>query len=197
MSESNSWKVSGIYFEACNCESVCPCYSALPPTEGFCDGNLAWHIQKGHYNNVQLDDLNVIMVEHCVGLMRDNKWKCWFYVDDRATDEQYDALKQIFTAAAGGHLAKVFGNLWEVQNVERARIEMEIDGWKHRASIPDKMGMTIGKLRTEVGPTLCRLPNIHGVAAIAEENWYEGTELKFNFKDKNALTTTFEYSSDS
>lgn len=196
MSVPDSWNIAGIYFEACNCESVCPCYSAQPPTEGFCDGIGAWHIQKGHYNNVPLDELNVIMVEHCEGLMRDNKWKCWFYIDDRATDEQYDVLKQIFTAAAGGHIARVFGNLWEVQNVERAKIEMKFDGWKHRASIPGKMGMTIGMLRPEVGPTLCRLPNVPGVAAIAGENWFEGAGMKFNYPDKNALSTTFEYCSD-
>ncbi len=32
MSPAVAWQVKGIYFEACNCDSVCPCYSAHPPT---------------------------------------------------------------------------------------------------------------------------------------------------------------------
>ena len=40
MNATASWTISGLYFEACNCELVCPCYSAQPPTYGFCEGNL-------------------------------------------------------------------------------------------------------------------------------------------------------------
>ena len=41
---SPSWRVEGIFFEACNCESVCPCYAALPPMYGYCEGSSAWHV---------------------------------------------------------------------------------------------------------------------------------------------------------
>ncbi|HET7090647.1 MAG TPA: DUF1326 domain-containing protein, partial [Anaerolineae bacterium] len=92
MSTTASWKISGLYFEACNCELVCPCYSAQPPTFGFCEGNCAWHVKQGRYGDVPLDGLNVIMVQRCDGFMRETKWQCWFYIDDRATSEQFDAL---------------------------------------------------------------------------------------------------------
>jgi hypothetical protein len=29
-----SWKVSGSYFETCNCEAACPCIFLSPPTSG-------------------------------------------------------------------------------------------------------------------------------------------------------------------
>ncbi len=196
MGASVSWEVAGLYFEACNCESVCPCYSAQAPTYGYCEGNCAWHINQGRYGDVTLDGLNVIIALHCDGLMRETKWKCWFYMDDRAISEQFDALEQIFTAVDGGHLGKVFGDLWEVQNVQRAKIEMRIKGWQHRASILGKLGLAIGLLKSEAGPTQCRLPNVPGIAATAEENWFTGGELKFDHANKNALTTTFEYNSD-
>ena len=119
MSTALSWRVAGLYFEACNCELVCPCYSAQPPTYGYCEGNCAWHIEQGRYGELSLDGLNVIMVVRCDGYMRETKWKCWFYMDDRATSQQFDALTQIFTASDGGQLGKVFGNLWDAQIVER------------------------------------------------------------------------------
>ncbi len=196
MSAAIPWKISGLYFEACNCESVCPCYSARPPTYGYCEGNCAWHIQQGQFSELSLDGLNVIMVQRCDGFMRETKWQCWFYLDDRATAEQFEALKRIFTLTDGGHLARIFGTLWEVQSVERAKIELKLDDWQHRASILGKLGLAIGLLKPEAGPTLCRLPNVPGLAAIAEEDWFDDGQRKFDYTNKNALTTTFEYHSD-
>ncbi len=196
MSIAPAWEIAGLYFEACNCDSVCPCYTAQAPTYGFCEGNCAWHIERGQHGEVALDGLNVIMVQRCEGHMRQNRWKCWFFVDDRATGDQFAALKQVFSLAGGGHLARTFGSLWEVQGVERAEIEVKIEGWKHRASILGRMGLAIGLLKSEVGPTLCRVPNVPGVAALADEDWFEGGELKFDHRNQNALTTTFRYASD-
>jgi hypothetical protein len=196
MATTTPWKITGLYFEACNCELVCPCYTAKPPTYGFCEGNCAWHVKQGKYGDVSLDGLSVIMVQRCDGLMRETQWKCWYYIDDRATSEQFDALKRIFSLTDGGHLAKIFGKLWEVQKVERAAVEVKLDGWQHRASILGKLGLAIGVLKPEAGPTLCRLPNVPGVAALAEEDWFDDGVMKFDHQNKNALTTTFEYHSD-
>ncbi|MBI3361777.1 MAG: DUF1326 domain-containing protein [Chloroflexi bacterium] len=195
MNATISWKISGLYFEACNCELVCPCYSAQPPTYGYCEGNCAWHVQRGHFGDVSLAGLNVIMVQRCDGFMRDTEWKCWFFIDDRATHEQFDALRRIFALTEGGHLAKTFGKLWQVQRVESAAIEMKQDGWQHRTSILGKLGLAVGLLKPEAGPTLCRIPNVPGVAATAEEDWFDDGQMKFNHASKNALTTTFEYHS--
>jgi len=198
MNATSAWRISGLYFEACNCELVCPCYSAKPPTYGYCEGNCAWYIQQGHARSgaVKLDGLSVLMAQRCAGLMRETEWQCWFYVDDRASPEQFDALKEIFTLSEGGHLAKIFGRLWKVRGVERAPIEVKLGGWQHRASILGKLGLAIGVLKPEAGPTLCRLPNVPGLAALAEEDWFDGGPLNFDYHDKNALTTTFAYHSD-
>jgi class 3 adenylate cyclase len=194
--KASSWKVAGLYIEACNCESVCPCYSGHMPTYGFCEGNSAWHITQGQYGDIPLEGLNVIMALRCDGHMRSTKWKCWFYIDDRATSEQFNALKQIFTEANRGHLGKIFGPLWEVQKVELAKIDFKIEGAQHQVSILGKLKLAFGLLRPEAGPVLCRIPNSPGVAAIAEEYWFEDGKMKFEYPGKSALTTTFEYHSD-
>jgi class 3 adenylate cyclase len=194
--KAESWKVKGLYVEACNCESICPCYSGRPPTYGFCEGNTAWHIKQGRYGDIPLEGLTVIMVLRCDGHMRETKWKCWFYIDDRTTSEQFDALKQIFTGAGGGHLGKIFGPLWDVQGVERAKIEFRIEGTQHRVSIIGKLLLAFGLLKPDAGPVLCRIPNSPGIGAIAEEYWFDDGKMKFDYSGKSALTTTFEYHSD-
>lgn len=192
---SVSWRVEGIYYEACNCDAVCPCYSARPPTYGYCEGNCAWHVTKGHYGEVVLDDLNVVMVQRTDGFMRETPWQCRFYIDNRSDPLQFEALTQVFTGAGGGHLGMLFGNLWQVQGVERAAIQVELSGWQHKASIPGLLALAIGRLLPDAGPTLCRLPNVPGVAAIAEEDWLTDGSRNFDYRGQNALTTTFTYES--
>jgi len=75
-------------------------------------------------------------------------------------------------------------------------MEVTLGGWQHRVSILGKLGLAIGLLKPEAGPTLCRLPNVPGLAALAEEDWFDGGPLKFDYRGKNALTTTFAYHSD-
>lgn len=196
MSSVPEWQVQGFYFEACNCDSVCPCYSAHPPTHGYCEGNCAWHITKGHYDDLVLDGLNVIMMVRCDGFMRETPWQCWFYLDQSSTEEQFEAVKGIFTLQKGGYLARIFGNLWKIKGVERAQIEMKIGGWQQSTSIIGRLGLAVGILKPGEGPTLCRIPNVAGVAALADQNWFDDRITKFDYKNKNALSTTFEYTSD-
>ena len=54
----------GRLFEGCNCKAVCPCIFMLDPTERECKAAIAWHIEKGHFNDgnnrINLD--NIILV---------------------------------------------------------------------------------------------------------------------------------------
>ncbi|MEK6736727.1 MAG: DUF1326 domain-containing protein, partial [Pseudomonadota bacterium] len=36
MNTTNHWSLQGSYFEACNCETACPCVWLQPPSEGNC-----------------------------------------------------------------------------------------------------------------------------------------------------------------
>src|SRR4051794_33054868 len=107
------WHLSGDYFENCNCSIVCPCLvSAAPPltarpTEGFCNVPLIFHIETGRYGEIALDDLNVLVILHAPGVMADGDWSVAAYIDQRANDDQTQALAAIFTGGAGGPPARV------------------------------------------------------------------------------------------
>ena len=66
MAASSEWRVRGSYFEACNCEAICPCRSVGgrpggPSTYGECFGTLSWHVRDGHWHDLDLSDLRVVM----------------------------------------------------------------------------------------------------------------------------------------
>ena len=66
---SQEWKISGTYFETCNCDTTCPCIFLSDPTEDDCSVLVAWHIDEGKFNGVGLDNLNVALAVHSPGNM--------------------------------------------------------------------------------------------------------------------------------
>ena len=51
---SPEWKISGDYFEACSCDSVCPCPTsglAARPTQDYCDAGLVFHVERGSHGS--------------------------------------------------------------------------------------------------------------------------------------------------
>jgi hypothetical protein len=81
---SSSWKIEGDYFEGCNCDLICPCIFMADPDEGFCDVILAWHINRGTFDNIILDDLNVVAFFHTPGnMLTGPKWKVVMYIDQQ------------------------------------------------------------------------------------------------------------------
>ena len=104
-----SWKVTGELEEACSCRAACPCWFKSLPSRMTCDGAQAIFITKGHYGKVSLDGLAlgqfVQSPEHQSMFESFGKWNFdYVYIDEKATDEQREALKEIaahfFPAAA-------------------------------------------------------------------------------------------------
>ena len=107
MAPPKKWQLTGDYFENCNCDVVCPCLvsAGAPltarPSQGVCDVALVFHIEKGRYDNVPLDGLNVAVIAHTPGPMGEGNWTLAAYIDERADDAQTAALGAIFGGARG------------------------------------------------------------------------------------------------
>jgi hypothetical protein len=123
--------VRGSYFEACNCDAVCPCRqvggrNGGRSTYGVCQFALSWQIRHGHAGATSLDDLAVVMAGWYDDDEAGSPWRVALYVDDRADAAQLDALAAIFLGRAGGttfdNFAKAIG---VVHGVRRARITLD------------------------------------------------------------------------
>ena len=67
-----TWQLSGQYFETCSCTVLCPCIisqAAAPPTEGYCDAVLAFNIERGGADGVDLAGLTAVIALHADGPM--------------------------------------------------------------------------------------------------------------------------------
>ncbi|MCF7984056.1 MAG: DUF1326 domain-containing protein [Thiohalocapsa sp.] len=136
MANESDWKLKGNYFESCNCDLVCPCIFLRPPTEGFCEAFVGWHVEEGHMGDVKLDGLNIAAWLHSPGSLTDGNWRLALYLDDRASDEQSAALTRIFGGEAGGHPAVLAGLVGELLGVKSAPIEFKEENGDHFLEIP-------------------------------------------------------------
>jgi hypothetical protein len=129
------WSLKGNYFEACTCDIVCPCIFLQPPTHGYCQALVGWHINKGHMGNVKLDGLNVAVWLHSPGSLTDGGWRLALYIDDKANEKQKEALTTIYGGQAGGHPAVLAGFVSELMGVKSASIEFKEEGKKRHLVI--------------------------------------------------------------
>ena len=76
-------------------------------------------------------------------VMTDGNWKVGVFVDDGATDEQFDKLVQVFGGQLGGPMAMLAPLVGEVVGVQRAAIELRDDGLRHSVRVDDAIDFEI------------------------------------------------------
>ena len=135
---AEKWKISGDYFESCNCDLICACLIQAPPPRGRCDAALAFHLTEGTYGQTSLNGLNTAVVVSFPGpgKMRDGNWIAALYVDEKASKEQQEALSAIFSGKAGGPMGAVSALISKFIGVKSAPITFQIEGNRRRLSIP-------------------------------------------------------------
>jgi len=134
----STWQIEGDYMETCNCDFLCPCITsnlADVPTEGDCKAALALQIDKGHKDGIPLDGLALIILLQSDGAMGNGNLKVGLIIDDRATDDQAQAIAEICSGAAGGPMEAVGPLVGEMVGIERRPISFETDGinWSVKA----------------------------------------------------------------
>ena len=61
MAEIPQWHVAGDWFDVCSCDIACPCIFGQPPTNNTCRGVLAYRIRDGHFGDVTLANLKLVL----------------------------------------------------------------------------------------------------------------------------------------
>jgi hypothetical protein len=154
VAQQKKWRLSGDYFENCNCDVVCPCFVSpvapltARPSQGVCDVALIFHIDKGRYDEVSLDGLNVAVIGHTPGAMGEGNWTLAAYIDERANDLQTAALGAIFGGSEGGPMAAFAPLVGKHLGIKKVAIKYTIKGKTRSAEIPGIMQMTVEPLAT-------------------------------------------------
>lgn len=117
--ETTTYDISGRLLEVCNCAAVCPCWVGLDPDNGTCDSILAWAVDSGTIQGVDVSDRVIGLSVHIPGNVLAGNWKAVVYVDERCDQRQQEALLAVFTGQLGGAVADFAALIGEVAAVER------------------------------------------------------------------------------
>jgi hypothetical protein len=136
------WTMKGELILNCNCTVFCPCVISLgqhPPTEGHCQTWGGVRIDEGQYGDIDLSGLNLgLMIEIPERMARGN-WKVALFVDDRASDEAYEALVNIMSGKARGTTGLFSILVGEFLGAERQPVSYDNEGKTRRLVVGKKI----------------------------------------------------------
>src|SRR3954454_18820578 len=99
-----AWNLKGGSAETCSCELMCPCNLTFDhgATYDYCRATLAFDIREGEVDGTDVGGRRVVAIIDTPKVMTDGNWRLGMYVDDQATDEQFDKLVKVFGGQLGG-----------------------------------------------------------------------------------------------
>ena len=140
-----SWNLTGNYVETCSCELMCPCNTSLDhgATYDFCRVTLVFDIREGEVEGTDIAGRRVALIADTPKVMTDGNWRLGVYVDDGASDEQFDKLVKVFGGQLGGPMGALAPLVGEVVGVERAAIDVAADGLRHSVRVADTIDFEV------------------------------------------------------
>ena len=96
-----SYRIAGVYVEACNCEAICPCRridgrAGGRSTHGVCFGVLTWRVEEGEAESVALANTGALMMYSYDDDEPGSPWTLVLHVDGP------DELAEILLGRLGG-----------------------------------------------------------------------------------------------
>ena len=140
-----AWNLKGSYVETCSCELMCACDVSFDrgATYDFCRVTLVFNIRQGAVDGIDVGGLKVAVIADTPKVMTEGNWRLGVFVDDQATDEQFEKLVQVFSGQLGGPMAALAPLVGEMLGVERAAIDVVDDGLRHSVRIGDAIDFEI------------------------------------------------------
>src|SRR3954452_23929711 len=135
----------GRYVETCSCELMGPCNTSLDhgATYDFCRVTLVFNIRAGDVEGTDIAGRKVALIADAPKVMTEGNWKLGVFIDDGASDEQFNQLVKVFSGQLGGPMGALAPLVGEILGVERASIEVDDDGLLHRVRVGDSIDFEI------------------------------------------------------
>jgi hypothetical protein len=152
------YDLTGSLLEACSCGVLCPCWVGADPDGGSCDAFNAYHFTEGVIRGVDVSGLSFVNVVHIPGnVLAPGSWQVVTFVDESATDEQYEAILDAYQGRLGGPLADLAGLVGEVIAVNRVPIVHETVGGEGRLRVGEVVSADMEPFRGPGGEVITTL----------------------------------------
>jgi hypothetical protein len=187
----------GTYYEACNCESICPCRmidgaDGGRATYGVCDFALSWRIAEGTIDGVDVRDRHVAVAGHYSDDEPGKPWRVVLYIDGRCTDDQRDALVDTWL-----HRLDFSPAIKEVLAIRDAVIELDHTPAAQRIEVTPWVSVRTRENVDHDVPVSCGIPGHDhpGSEIVADHLRVDDGDLSWGYRGRTGFATDFAYRS--
>jgi hypothetical protein len=193
------YRLQGKVLEACTCQIICPCWVARDPDGGKCEGAMAYQVESGTIDGVDVSGLTIAMLANIPGNVTAGNWRVIVFVDANANDDQEKALLEVFSGKAGGPVADFASLIGEIVEVQKVPITFDIakglgtfEAGPVRAEIEPLMGAT-GKQTVLAETAFSTIPGSPAFVARSTSYTADAPKLgiSLDLSDRNAIQGDF------
>jgi hypothetical protein len=195
-----AWEVSGWYYEACNCEAVCPCRregdrQGGQSTYETCDFALSWKIEEGHVDGRDLSGLSTVLVGSYSDDEPKSPWRVALFVDDNADDDRQGDLADVFLGRIDGDTHRLYGRaIQEVSMVRPAAIRLVHETGRWRIGVETFVEVRSTVEASTRGPVSCGISGwVPGTEMISDVLVVATPPFEWNLRERCSFESSFVY----
>jgi hypothetical protein len=165
-------------------------------TYDYCRVTFVFNIREGTVEGTDIAGRRVVLIADTPKVMTEGNWRLGVYVDDEASDEQFDKLVQVFGGQLGGPMGALAPLVGDVVGVERATIDVRDDGLVHSVRVGDAIDFEIEDIvpfGVETGEPVRFSGMFHPVASnltMAEAKRTRINAFGISYEGKTGLSTS-------
>src|SRR5688572_11384189 len=131
------YRVKAESVEACNCPHGCNCQFAGFPNEGKCEFIVGYEVKDGTFGTVKMNGVRAVIVAKYPKAIHEGNGHVVLFIDDKATNEQADALATILSGKMGGMPWEALaGTIGKFEGPIRKPVEITIAGERSTVRVP-------------------------------------------------------------
>ena len=195
-----NWQVSGTYYEACNCEAVCPCRSegdrrGGPSTYDTCDFVLSWKVEEGQADGRDLSGLGAVLAGSYSDDEPGSPWRVVLFVDENADEDRQRDLADVFLGRIDGDTRRIFGQaIQEVSMIRPAAIEVVHEPGRWRIGVATFIEVRSTTAAIAKGPVTCGITDsVPGTELISDALIVAAPPFEWELRERCAFTSSFTY----
>jgi len=150
------WEFTGRELVNCTCEYGCNCQFNALPDKGHCYAVAGIQIDEGYHGDTRLDGLKIGAIFKWPGAIHEGNGEALAFVDERADEQQRDALLKIMTGQDTDPFATMFSVYASTVTKMNAPVftkidlELDIDGRRGRIFVKDYIDTVGEPIRNKV-----------------------------------------------
>jgi hypothetical protein len=145
------YRIKAESVEACNCQHGCNCQFAGFPNEGKCEFIIGYEVKDGKFGQVSLNGVRLVVAAKYPKAIHEGNGHVVLFVDEKATQEQTDALVSVLSGKVGGMPWEALaGTIGRFEGPVRKPVEIHVAGERSTVRVPGAIDLALVPLKDPV-----------------------------------------------